>query len=620
MSKSHHAMPFGAELTTKGVRFAIWAPSARKVLLDYRHGTGLSADITIQRLMTARRDGWYTVTVPEAKAGGLYGFVIDGGGDPVPDPASRYQPGDDSRYSQIIDPLAFAWTDLAWNGRPWEEAVIYEAHMGTVTPDGTFAALIDKLDHLAATGITALELMPIAETPGSRTWGYDGVLPFAVNNSYGTPDDLKHLIDAAHSKGIMILLDVVYNHFGPSGNFLHGYAADFFTDRHQTPWGAGINFDGGGEAWPVREFFIHNALFWLEEYHVDGLRFDAVHAIQDNSNVHFLDELARRVRTALPGRKIHLILENELNEAHRLVRDASGAPVSFDAQWDDDLHHCWHRLLTGEKEGYYADFGGDTVERLGRCLAEGFAYQGDYSAHLGRTRGEATAGVPPQAFVACLQNHDQIGNRAQGERLAVLADPSRLGLARAGLLLAPQIPMLFMGEDWGSQAPFQFFIGFDQDDALKQAVREGRAREFAHFESFKDAGVPIPDPASEATFRASKLNWGDMTIEPFRSILAETKALLALRRIWIVPLLKSGFLAAKYDRQGPGGLEAVWAFEAGTLRLFLNFEGPEINVTLVERETIIWSSGATSGADKPSLGAWQGVMTLIPAAPHLQDS
>lgn len=558
--------------------------------------------------MSATGRGWFSLNCAEARPGDLYAFAIDEAEDLVPDPASRYQPVDDDRRSQIIDPLAFRWRDDGWAGRPWREAVICEVHVGTATPAGTFAAMIEKLDHFRGAGITALELMPVAQTPGRRTWGYDGVLPFAPNNAYGTPDDFKALIDNAHARGLMVLLDVVYNHFGPSGNFLHCYAQSFFTERHQTPWGASINFDGGAASETVRDFFIENALYWLDEFHLDGLRFDAVHTIIDDSERNFLDELAGRIRAGIPGREIHLVLENENNQASRLARDRDGKPLGFDAQWNDDIHHCWHRLLTGESEGYYADFGGDTVGRLGRCLAEGFAYQGEYSANLKRKRGEKTTGLPPEAFVAFLQNHDQIGNRAQGERLGVLADPGHLRLARAVLLLSPQIPMLFMGDEWGAISPFQFFVDFESDKALQQAIREGRAREFTHFSAFAASGAGIPDPAAIATMQASKLDWTQRQQDSHASILTETRELLRLRREAIIPLMNSGFIDAAFERHGSAGLTVEWRFCDGTICLAASFGAPSGADVVKSGDTFLWRSEAFERGETIAPDSWTAVI------------
>lgn len=594
---SKHAMPFGADVTPDGVRFALWAPSARTVTLDC---DGRRTE------MDAAGQGWFRTLDRAARAGDRYGFLIDGAEDLVPDPASRRQDEDADRRSTVIDPDSYDWQDGGWRARPFEEVALCEVHVGTATRDGTFEALAAKLRHYKNTGFTAIELMPIAETPGQRGWGYDGVLPFAPNNAYGQPDDLKRLIDQAHSLGLMVFLDVVYNHFGPSGNFLHGYAESFFTDRHTTPWGAGINFDGASAASDVvREFFIQNALYWLDEYHIDGLRFDAVHAILDDSERHVLDELAGRLRTAFPQRHIHLVLENEANEARRLTRDGDGDPITYDAQWNDDYHHCWHVLLTKENEGYYRDFGGDTLARLGRGLAEGFVYQADYSENLGRLRGERSRELPPQAFVAFLQNHDQIGNRAQGERLTALADPAQLALARAALLLGPQIPMLFMGEEWGSRTPFLFFVHFDHDPALEEAVRKGRAKEFEKFSSF-GGGVDVPDPTARETFERSKIVWSERDVPPYAQVFEDTRALLALRHRETVPLLKSGFIGAEWRRQGPEGLDVTWRFHAGTLRFIANFAATPLLVAPETDATIVWTSDGVASHHSLTLPAWTG--------------
>ena len=597
-------MPFGAEITKDGVRFALWAPTAETVEL-------LCGDR--RETMPSIGQGWYKRVDSEAKAGERYAFEIDGKLI-VPDPAARFKPDDKDHFCELIDACAYEWQDASWTGRSWDEVVLYEAHIGAVSPEGTYAGLAAKLPALEATGITAIELMPIAETPGLRTWGYDGVLHFAPNNDYGKPDDLKRLVDAAHGLGLMVFVDVVYNHFGPTGNFLSGYAKSFFTERHETPWGAGINFDGSDDASEVvREFFFHNTMYWLEEFHIDGLRFDAVHAILDDSERHFLEELAERVREALPGRHVHLVLENEKNEAHRLMRDGEHRAITYDAQWDDDIHHCWHVLLTDEDEGYYGDFADDPVNRLGRCLAEGFAYQGDFSRNLKRVRGEPTAGLPPQAFVAFLQNHDQIGNRAHGDRLTSLADPAKLRLARAVLLLAPQIPMIFMGDEWGSKTPFLFFVNFD-DETLQQAVREGRAKEFEKFAAFSSGQDKVPDPTAMETFEQSKLDWSETSLPEYAAILAETTALLATRREMIVPVMKSGFIESGYRRHGAGGLEVVWRYHGATLTLFANLADPSIKLPAPPRATAVWQSdGLQSDADI-DLAGWTGILFKSEAA------
>ena len=410
--------------------------------------------------MTALADGWHELVTKEAVAGTRYSFELANNMQ-VPDPASRYQPRDVHGPSEVIDPASYQWRDASWRGRPWHEAVLYEMHVGAFTPEGTFQAAIERLDHLVDLGITAVELMPLADFPGARNWGYDGVLLFAPDASYGRPEDLKALVDAAHRKGLMMFLDVVYNHFGPDGNYLPVYAPQILTDRHKTPWGSAINYDGA-DATPMREFVIHNALYWLEEFHFDGLRLDAVHAIMDDSSTHLLNELAQRVRGTLgKERQIHLVLENEENEAHWLARGPKGEVERYTAQWNDDVHHGLHTAATGEQAGYYAEYLGETG-KLARALAEGFAFQGEMMTYRGSARGEPSGHLPPTAFIAFMQNHDQVGNRAFGDRLTHATPAERVRAIAAVFLLAPQIPMLFMGEEWAAAQPFPFFCDFER--------------------------------------------------------------------------------------------------------------------------------------------------------------
>jgi maltooligosyltrehalose trehalohydrolase len=396
--------------------------------------------------------------------------------------------------SEVIDPGAFAWEDGDWNGRPWAEAVLYELHVGTFSPEGTFAGAQRRLDYLAELGVTAIELMPVGDFPGRCNWGYDGVLPFAPDASYGRPEDLKRLIQAAHRRGLMVLLDVVYNHVGPEGNYLHVYARDaFFTERHHTPWGAAVNFDGPGSEL-VRRFFVDNALYWLEEYHLDGLRLDAVHAILDDSPLHVLEEIAQAVREG-PGREraLHLVLENDANQSRFLTRTAAGSPRWYDAQGNDDIHHALHAILTGERHGYYGDNADVPHRHLGRCLAEGFAHQGEASAYRGgEARGERSAHLPPGAFVGFLQNHDQVGNRAFGERLPVLAPPDALTLATAILLLAPSPPLLFMGEEHAAAVPFLYFCDFGPDLAAAVTRAGGANSSASRGSQTQRRGTPSP--------------------------------------------------------------------------------------------------------------------------------
>jgi maltooligosyltrehalose trehalohydrolase len=515
--------------------------------------------------------------------------------------------------SEVVDPRSYEWQDRGWAGRPWEEAVVYEAHVGTATPAGTYAGLAERLPELKELGITAIQLLPLADFAGRRNWGYDGVLPYAPDSAYGRPEDLKRFVDRAHALGIMVLIDVVYNHFGPTGNYLHQYASTFFTERHETPWGAGLNFDGP-EGRPVRDFFIHNALYWLEEFHVDGLRFDAVHAILDDSDKHFIADVAERARAAAPGRHIHLVLENEKNEARWLERDENSKPILHTAQWNDDIHHCWHVLLTGESEAYYQDFSDRPVERLVRCLTQGFGYQGDPSKHAGgKVRGEPSGHLPPSAFVAFLQNHDQIGNRAFGDRLSALASAERLALARAGLLLSPQIPMLYMGEEWSASAPFQFFVDFSPDEDLSRAVREGRRREFQHFAAFSAPGAAetIPDPTAEETFRRSVLDPAEAGREPHASVLEHTRALLSIRREHVMPLTKSAYQGASGHMPSPRSIDVTWRFEGGTLRFVANFGGEAMELGAVRSGRVIWASpGIDRNRPGPLLPSWAGFFTV----------
>jgi malto-oligosyltrehalose trehalohydrolase len=515
--------------------------------------------------MHAQDEGWFELTVPGASAGTRYRFRTDSG-LLVPDPASRYNPDDVHSASMVVDPGAFDWQDESWHGRPWEEAVIYELHVGTFTAQGDFDGVRRKLDYLAELGVTALELMPVADFPGRRNWGYDGVLPYAPDASYGSPEALKLLVQEAHARGLMVLLDVVYNHFGPEGNYLHAYVPDFFNERHHTPWGAAINFDAPGSA-GVRDFFIHNALYWLEEYHLDGLRLDAIHAICDDSIPDIVEALADAVRLG-PGkdRLVHLILENDRNQARYLTRAPDGAPLHATAQWNDDIHHAFHVLVTGETDGYYADYTTDPIGQLGRCLASGFAFQNDPSPFRdGELRGEPSSHLPPAAFVDFLQTHDQVGNRAFGERLCHLASPEALVAVTTVLLLAPQPPMLFMGEEFAAAQPFLFFCDFGPE--LAQAVTEGRRREFARFARFADpaARERIPDPNASATFDACVLDWNALASKPHSSMLALHRQLLALRREYLVPRLKNlPGNQAGYEVYTDNGLAVHWCLGDGS--------------------------------------------------------
>jgi maltooligosyltrehalose trehalohydrolase len=461
-----HTLPRGAEVLSDGaVRFRFWAPAAKVVHLEI---DGVEHVLALE----PQEHGWHELVTKQASPGSRYLFILPDG-TRVPDPASRFQPADVHGPSEVIDPRTHQWTDGAWQGRPWNEAVLYELHIGTFTEAGTFLAVIEKLDHLVELGITGIEIMPIADFPGGWNWGYDGALLYAPDSSYGRPEELKTLIQEAHARGLMVILDVVYNHFGPDGNYLPIYAPKTLTDRHKTDWGDAVNYDGEGSK-SVREFTIHNALYWIEEFHFDGLRLDAVHAIKDDSPKHVLDELAERVREAAGERHVHLILENEKNQASRLCRDETGEPQHYTAQWNDDMHHVLHTAATLESNGYYGDFK-DDAEKLGRALAEGFAFQGQVMKCTGAERGEPSAHLPPTAFVSFMQNHDQIGNRAFGERINAIASPEAVRAIAAVYLLLPQIPMLFMGEEWGSSQPFPFSATSMANLGRRSAKEGGRS-------------------------------------------------------------------------------------------------------------------------------------------------
>ncbi len=598
-------MRWGAEIVPEGVRFALWAPDAGSVALELdgpepeyhpEHFPGEGRDPVGDDLGRAQRssqqpsqlgpglrrgsirienlkstgDGWWSLTLP-VPAGTRYRFRV--GDMTVPDPASRAQAGGVHGWSIVVDQV-HDWQARDWRGRPWHEMVILECHVGVL---GGFAGVQKLLPEIAASAVTAIELMPVGAFGGTRGWGYDGVLPYAVQEDYGSPAELKALVDAAHGLGLSVFLDVVYNHFGPDGNYLGSYAADFFDADKDTPWGGAVAVARD----PVARFFIDNALMWLSDYRVDGLRFDAVHAIGDTA---FLDAMAAELRAALPDLHVHLILENEANDAARLA--------AYDAQWNDDFHNVLHVLLTGETQAYYADFAEAPAERLARCLAEGFIYQGEGSVnHDGTPRGTPSAHLPPTRFVSFLQNHDQIGNRALGERLTLLADRGKLRAATALLLLCPQIPLLFMGDIEGSEAPFLFFTDFHDD--LADAVREGRRREFAKFPAFADeaARARIPDPNARATFDASFPTPGP-DADAWRALYRE---LLALRHARIVPhLARARSLGA--EAIGAAAVVARWRLGDGSEL--------EIALDLSDAPALPAAEGETLFAEGDRFRAW----------------
>jgi maltooligosyltrehalose trehalohydrolase len=504
------------------------------------------------------------------RAGARYKFRIDDDID-VPDPASAFQPEDVSGPSEVIDHSAFNWRATDWRGRPWAETVLIETHVGTFTQEGSYRAMIDRLDHLVQAGITALELMPLADFAGRRGWGYDGVLWYAPDSIYGRPEDLKTLIDEAHLRGLMVFLDVVYNHFGPEGNYLGRYAPSFFTDAH-TPWGSAIDY----RVPEVRRFAIENALYWLSEYRFDGLRFDAVNHILTESSrpsmLHDLSIAAGRL-AASSGRHIHLVLENGDNRASMLDVAQDLPRGKYRAQWNDDYHHAWHVMLTGESSGYYADYQRSPRSDLVRALSSGFIYQGETSAFWGnKPRGEPSAHLPPSSFVDFVQNHDQIGNRPFGDRLESIASPEGIEAALAVTLLSPAIPMLFMGEEWGSKQPFPFFCDFEGD--LANAVRKGRRQEYAW--AYEKYGDEVPDPLDVATFQAAVLDWKSCETADGKKRLELVRNLLAIRQREITPRL-AGATFGKADVTADGLLTANWRIGNGaTLRLVANLSSRDI--------------------------------------------
>jgi maltooligosyltrehalose trehalohydrolase len=499
----------------------VWAPGRRAVDLIAEQQDGPSP-----RPLRPLADGFFGGAFDDILAGAEYRYILDGEG-PFPDPASRFQPHGVHGPSAVVDPRAFEWSDGAWQGRPLDGIVIYELHVGTFSPTGTFAGVAERLPYLRDLGVTAIELMPVADFPGTRNWGYDGVALFAPARCYGQPDDLRQLVDAAHGLGIAVLLDVVYNHFGPDGAYLHAFSPYYITRRRESPWGASLNLDGE-QAAHVREFLVENALHWLHEYHLDGLRLDATHALHDDSAPHFLEELVARIHGSVTDRQVLLVAEDHRNLS-TMVRPAAEGGWGLDAVWADDFHHEVRRLVAGDADGYYGDYRGTSAE-IATTIARGWLYTGQRSEYLGEPRGTDPAGIPPPRFVFCLQNHDQIGNRALGERLNVEIALAAYRAASVLLLTAPQTPLLFMGQEWAAGTPFLYFT--DHHAELGRLVTEGRRREFDRFAAFADpdARGRIPDPQAEATFLASCLDWSEHGHEDHAATLRLYTALLALRR------------------------------------------------------------------------------------------
>jgi len=520
----------GAWREGRGTRFRVWAPEAARLVAVLEPLQGPGTELPLQKAPDGFFEGW----VEGVGAGDPYRYRVDGQG-PYPDPASRSQPRGVHGPSQIVDPFEFPWTDHGWTGIPMEDLVLYELHVGTFTPEGSFAAAEQRLSALRDLGVTGVELMPLADFPGQRNWGYDGVALFAPARCYGTPDDLRRFVDRAHRLGLAVLVDVVYNHFGPDGAYQSVFSPHYYSERHKSPWGQGINFDGRHSA-HVRAFFIENALHWIHEHHVDGLRLDATHAIVDESPRHFLAELSAAVRASMEGepRQALVIAEDTRNLGYMLKPESEGG-WGLDGAWSDDFHHQMRRGLAGDSDGYFQDFAG-SLEDIAATVRKGWFYCGQYAPYFGAPRGTDPAGVPPPRFVFFLQNHDQVGNRAFGERLHHQIDPAVYRAATALLLLAPQTPLLFMGQEWAASTPFQFFT--DHHEQLGRLVSEGRRREFSRFAAFADPASRerIPDPQDLRTFQASRLVWEERDREPHASSLRLHQRLLALR--WLEPALR----------------------------------------------------------------------------------
>lgn len=505
-----------------GTRFRVWAPEARTVEVVHLAASGDEAVVPLER----SSDGTFEGRVKAARAGDRYLYRLDAKGT-YPDPASRYQPEGVHSPSAIVDPAAFRWTDRGWRGLKREDLVIQEVHVGTFSPEGTFAGVTGRLAWLAELGVTAIELMPVADFAGERSWGYDGVDLFAPSRCYGTPDDLRRLVNEAHRVGLAVILDVVYNHFGPVGNYAAAFSPFYLSSTHESVWAACVNLDGE-QSKPVREFFVENALHWVHEYHIDGLRLDATHELHDASPRHFLAELTTRVRASAPDRELVLIAEDHRNLA-KMMRPESAGGWGLDSVWADDFHHQVRRFLAGDHEGYYRDYTG-SIGDLVATLNQGWFYRGQYSLHLGEARGTDPQELAPRSFVFCLQNHDQIGNRAFGDRLHAQIDMPAYCAASTLLLTAPATPLLFMGQEWAATTPFLYFTDHEED--LGKLVTQGRRQEFRHFLAFVDpeARERIPDPQALSTFEASRLDWSESERPPHASILRLYRALLALRR------------------------------------------------------------------------------------------
>ncbi|MCL6705994.1 malto-oligosyltrehalose trehalohydrolase [Pseudomonas sp. R2.Fl] len=581
-----HPLSWGAEFVGTGeVQFRLWAPAANQVLLRL-HGNDAP--------MTRSEDGWHEIWADGVAAGDHYQFVLEDG-RAIADPASRQQASSVDDASVVTDPTSYEWQNADWTGRPWHEAVIYELHIGTFTEEGTYAAAVSRLKELADSGFTAIEIMPLATFYGDRGWGYDGLLQYAPHPAYGSPEDLKRLIDEAHGLGLMVLLDIVYNHFGPFGNELSNCAPSFFR-REGTPWGPAPDL-GRPE---TRQYLVDNALYWLDEFFFDGLRFDAAdHLVDDEGQLSLLEEIAAIARTAMPNRRLHFVIEDARNVASPLEAEG-GQPPLCRAEWNDDFHHVVHAILTGEESGHYADFAENKWHKLRRALAEGFVYQGDpRPSKDGAPWGEPSGHLPPTAFINFLQNHDQVGNRLLGERLRHLADKTLVQSMTTILLLSPQIPLMFMGDEFGTTQPFCFFCDHPED--VRQADFEGRLREAGNFQNSvpADRHDGIPDPNDRETFLASKLDWSRAETSEGRWWRNFVSDLLDKRRRHIWPLIATAeSLSGEILPSEDGGIAIDWNLSGRRLELRANLHDRELTLPRITGRLIHEQLGPGTGASK----------------------
>ncbi|MBN1206688.1 MAG: malto-oligosyltrehalose trehalohydrolase [Myxococcaceae bacterium] len=581
------------------VRWRVWAPGHRQLDVILHDAEGKPGRVLP---MSPEPGGCFGAVLEGAGAGVRYKLRVDGEG-PFPDPWSRSQPQGVHGPSEVVVP-DFAWTDAGWRGPDPESLVVYEVHVGTATPEGTFEALIPKLEGLRELGVNTLELMPLASFPGSRNWGYDGVDLFAPVHVYGGPTGLRRLIDAAHAHGLAVLIDVVYNHFGPDGNYLRCYSPHYFTGRHHTPWGDAINYDGEQSA-PVRELVLSNVEMWIRDYHADGLRLDAAHAIVDDSSPHLLSELVARARASAPGRRVLVIAEDDRNEA-RLVRPAAEGGLGLDGVWADDLHHQLRRAFAGDNEGYYLDYTG-SAEDIARTLRQGWFYEGQVMRNQGHARGTPAGTLPPRCFVHCIQNHDQVGNRAHGERLGHDVSPAAFRAMSTLLLLSPYTPLLFMGQEWNASTPFLYFT--DHHEELGRLVTAGRRKEFACFARF--AGDTVPDPQAWETFERSRLDWSEAERPPHAQVRALYRELLRLRAT--EPSLEARARGG-YEARAVGDNALALERQAAGQRLlvFVNVKGPlEHRLPGGSRaQVVLWSEAPAFGGAVEAPPLREGLVRL----------